>query len=169
MPIISVALLAAGFALLMLGQIKLGEFEAEGIKVRIVGLVLMVPLISVVFLSILFPEGGDLVGFVELATWAGAGIAAYVLLFQETGLPSFNMPELQTLEQPNRRKQNFPSVMSLAEAARYLNVPEQKVIELINEGNLAAAKINHRYSISRTALDEFLENQNDANEGNAVT
>jgi excisionase family DNA binding protein len=60
---------------------------------------------------------------------------------------------------PERVRGNFPNVMTTAQAAKYLNISEQGVLDLINEGKLAAARINYRYRISRTVLDEFIHNQ----------
>lgn len=56
-----------------------------------------------------------------------------------------------------RRQQ--PSVMTTAEAARYLNISEQAVMDLIKDGKITAARINYRYRISKTVLDEFLQDQ----------
>lgn len=59
----------------------------------------------------------------------------------------------------NNRGRNFPSVMGTADAARYLNITETELMRLIEEGKLAAAKINYRYRISRSVLDDFIEEQ----------
>jgi excisionase family DNA binding protein len=56
-----------------------------------------------------------------------------------------------------RRQQ--PSVMTTAEAARYLDISEQAVMDLIKEGKITAARINYRYRISKTVLDEFMQDQ----------
>jgi excisionase family DNA binding protein len=51
----------------------------------------------------------------------------------------------------------FPRVMTLAEAARYLNVTEQQILEAINQGKIPAARNNGIYSIARIVLDEYRE------------
>lgn len=56
-----------------------------------------------------------------------------------------------------RPRRDFPTVMNTMEAARYLNVTERDVLKLIDDGKIAAAKINSRYRISRSVLDEFIE------------
>jgi excisionase family DNA binding protein len=62
--------------------------------------------------------------------------------------------------QPSRpSRDRFPSVMSLSEAARYLGESEQRVLDLIDSGKITAARINYRYRISRSVLDDFLEEQ----------
>lgn len=50
-----------------------------------------------------------------------------------------------------------PEVMSPAQAAAYLQVSEEDVMALINEGQLKARKIGAAYRISKSALDEFLK------------
>ena len=57
----------------------------------------------------------------------------------------------------------FPSVMNTRQAAAYLQVPEQTILELITNGNLIAARINHRYTIARSVLDEYRNSQAAAN------
>ena len=54
---------------------------------------------------------------------------------------------------------DFPSVMNTRQAAAYLQVPEQTVLELIASGKLIAARINHRYTIARSVLDEYRNSQ----------
>lgn len=66
-------------------------------------------------------------------------------------------PPRRTASRSNRKK--FPTVMTTAEAAEYLEMPENAVLEMIEQGKLTAARINYRYRISRTVLDEFLKQQ----------
>ncbi|MCY4010391.1 MAG: helix-turn-helix domain-containing protein [Chloroflexi bacterium] len=54
---------------------------------------------------------------------------------------------------------SFPSVMNTRQAAAYLQVPEQTILDLITNGELIAARINHRYTIARSVLDEYRNNQ----------
>lgn len=128
------------------------------------------------------------VSFLEFAGIIGAGSIAYMLLFrssengQVTILPK---PQAKTPPSPKAeeepaapvesvappkpvsrptprptRLKDFPTVMTTAEAAQYLDMTEQAVLELIEEGKLTAARINYRYRISRTVLDEFIKKQN---------
>ena len=53
------------------------------------------------------------------------------------------------------RRETFPSVMTLKEAARYLHVTEDEVLKLIEEGKLAASRDNFTYKIARSQLDEL--------------
>ena len=60
---------------------------------------------------------------------------------------------------------DFPSVMNTRQAAAYLQVPEQTVLELIHSGKLIAAHINQRYTIARSVLDEYRDGQQDDDQG----
>ena len=65
----------------------------------------------------------------------------------------------EDLPQSSPISQRFPSVMNTRQAAAYLKVPEQTIIELITSGKLIAARINHRYNIARSVLDDYRDNQ----------
>jgi excisionase family DNA binding protein len=54
------------------------------------------------------------------------------------------------------RRQDFPSVMNLKQAARYLQKSEAEVLKLIEEGKLTAARDNFNYKIAKSQLDELL-------------
>jgi excisionase family DNA binding protein len=49
-----------------------------------------------------------------------------------------------------------PDVMTLSEAAAYMRVGEEDVLEVIKAGELKAKQIGSSYRISRKAVDEFL-------------
>ncbi len=49
-----------------------------------------------------------------------------------------------------------PEIMTLSEAALYMRVGEEDVLEVIQAGELKAKKIGTSYRISRKAVDEFL-------------
>lgn len=49
-----------------------------------------------------------------------------------------------------------PDVMTLSEAAAYMRVGEEDVLEVIKSGDLKAKKIGTSYRISKQAIDEFL-------------
>lgn len=50
-----------------------------------------------------------------------------------------------------------PDIMSPAQAAQYLTVSEEDVMQMITEGQLKAKKIGSQFRISKTALDDFLK------------
>ena len=72
--------------------------------------------------------------------------------------PPRSAPNRPSPMSASQRRQQ-PSVMTTAEAARYLNISEQAVMDLIKEGKITAARINYRYRISKTVLDEFMQDQ----------
>jgi len=49
-----------------------------------------------------------------------------------------------------------PEIMTLSEAAAYMRVGEEEVLQAIQEGQLKAKKIGTSYRISRKAVEEFL-------------
>jgi excisionase family DNA binding protein len=49
-----------------------------------------------------------------------------------------------------------PDIMTLSEAAAYMRVGEEDVLEAIKSGELKAKKIGSSYRISKQAIDEFL-------------
>jgi excisionase family DNA binding protein len=52
---------------------------------------------------------------------------------------------------------NYPAVMGLREAANYLQTTDERVMALIEAGKLPAARINYRYQIARSQLDDLLQ------------
>lgn len=146
------------------------RIQAEGAGVRTAGMILMLPFFTDILLGIYvgFTVESPQAVMRALTSYASlqAGVIvfallmAYIILKRSTntvsspaypstqpGSPSFSMPT----------QANFPSVMTTQEAARYLNVPEERIIDAIYKGELAAAHINNRYNISRRVLDEFRE------------
>lgn len=71
--------------------------------------------------------------------------------------PAPTTPNMQKQAAPRMASGQFPRVMNIAQAAHYLNVTEQQIMDAIDNNKLAAARINYRYSISRSALDDFRE------------
>jgi excisionase family DNA binding protein len=52
---------------------------------------------------------------------------------------------------------SVPDIMSPAQAAGYVQVSEEDIMQMINEGQLKAKKIGSQYRISKSVLDEFLK------------
>jgi excisionase family DNA binding protein len=103
----------------------------------------------------------DLLGsltMVELLLVIGAFIAALALVLtapeNETGpvITATSPPATQTPPQVT-----FPSILTVAEAARYLRVSEAEILQLIDDGRIAAARIGGDYRIARVVLDELLQ------------
>lgn len=177
-------LFLVGLVLLILGKLRIGSFEVQGPQVRAAGFMLMFPVLMTLLLGFVLGllSGGDevalangvaFVTFLQIAAMLICSVVAYKLLTTPTSGEDIETgerdetPESAPAQQPRPKRPfidslprpNFPTVMSTAEAARYLEVSEQAVLDLIDEGKLAAARINYRYQISRSVLDDFLRRQ----------
>jgi excisionase family DNA binding protein len=93
-------------------------------------------------------EGGGLAG---AGVGLGAGVGIGSAMAQMIG---------QSASQPQAEQQAAPAavpdVMTLSEAAAYMRVGEEDVLDVINSGELKARKIGSSYRISKQAIDEFL-------------
>jgi excisionase family DNA binding protein len=49
-----------------------------------------------------------------------------------------------------------PNIMGVTEAAEYLGVSVEDVVQLCTSGELKAKKIGSQYRISKAAIDEFM-------------
>ena len=173
---------------MLVGQIRFGNIHAQGVHVRAAGLVLTLPFIMQLFLSFMVGMlgGGDGVRLavytIELFATMTSMVVAYMLIFRhpntvigqgKDGGPRQTERTARKKSQPERTRfapikpvlrRNLPSVMSTVEAASYLNITEQALLNLIIEGKIAAARINYRYKIARTVLDDF-KNQQESRSG----
>jgi excisionase family DNA binding protein len=221
---VSIILFVIGAGIMMVGSIKLGSFETEGIRVRVAGAVLCVPLIlsQILYALANVTTNGNagamgLVSFLELiGMGAAAGVAYWLLMLENDHVPAgkvqrpnFSKPSVKPSAKPTspkrehplmqmlkpdaekqsdkepirpddklpqppkpldpkrpaasvrapRKTRDYPLVMTTAEAASYLNITEDALLELIESGQIAASRINYRYRISRTVLDDFIESQ----------
>lgn len=166
----SIILFIFGAGLLSVGAIKFGNIQLEGSRVRAAGITLMTPFVAYLLLFQIVNSitGGNTaaLGFVGLMEFIGiivAGSIAYILLFRADEEPQKKPQPQKVVVKPQSPSKpltptvirDFPQVMTTSEAAQYLNMTEQAILELIEEGKLTAARINYRYRISRTVLDEF--------------
>ncbi len=53
-------------------------------------------------------------------------------------------------------RESFPTILTVSQAAQYLQVKEADILALIEAGKLPAARINYTYRIARSALDELM-------------
>jgi len=95
-------------------------------------------------------EGGGGLAGAGVGLGAGAGLGA---VLGQTMAQS--MQPAQAGQQPGAAA--VPEVMTLSEAAAYMRVGEQDVLDAINSGQLKAKKIGTSYRISKQAIDEFLK------------
>jgi excisionase family DNA binding protein len=195
---VSILLFIIGAGIGLVGSLKIGSFETNGMRVRVAGIVLCIPfllsrLLYMLILS-LFGQETNLIGLIAFLELLGIGMASsisYWLLMldnqpktaeRKIQRPNFTptpkktdkpkqpnptkRPTITLFEQPQSEKpatfarmRDYPNIMNSAEAANYLNITEDALIELIEAGKIAASVINYRYHISRIALDEFNQTQ----------
>ena len=94
-------------------------------------------------------EGGGLVG-AGMGLGAGAGLGAMMGQTMAQAMQSGQQSEGQGATP------SVPDIMTLSEAAAYMRVGEEDVLEVIKSGELKAKKIGTSYRISKQAIDEFL-------------
>jgi len=94
-------------------------------------------------------EGGGLTG-AGVGLGAGAGLGAVMGQAMGQAMQGGQQPEGQSAEPAT------PDIMTLSEAAAYMRVGEEDVLEVIKSGDLKAKKIGSSYRISKQAIDEFL-------------
>ncbi len=95
-------------------------------------------------------EGGGGLAGAGLGLGAGAGLGA--MMGQAMG-------QAMQGEQPAGDQDDtsaVPDIMTLSEAAAYMRVGEEDVLEVIKSGELKAKKIGSSYRVSKGAIDEFL-------------
>ena len=95
-------------------------------------------------------EGGGLTG-AGVGLGAGAGLGA--VMGQAMGQA---MQGGQQQAGDQGAAPSAPDIMTLSEAAAYMRVGEEDVLEVINSGELKAKKIGSSYRVSKQAIDEFL-------------
>jgi excisionase family DNA binding protein len=95
-------------------------------------------------------EGGGLTG-AGVGLGAGAGLGA--VMGQAMGQA---MQGGQQAGGQGETPETAPDIMTLSEAAAYMRVGEEDVLEVIKSGELNAKKIGSSYRVSKQAIDEFL-------------
>jgi excisionase family DNA binding protein len=95
-------------------------------------------------------EGGGGLAGAGLGLGAGAGLGA--MMGQAMG------QAMQGGQQAGGESAQpaAPDIMTLSEAAAYMRVGEEDVLDVIKSGELKAKKIGSSYRISKQAIDEFL-------------
>jgi len=97
-------------------------------------------------------EGGGGLAGAGLGLGAGAGLGA--IMGQTMG------QALQGGQQAQPPAETAaPDIMTLSEAAAYLRVGEEDILEAIKSGDLKAKKIGSSYRVSKGAVDEFLSSE----------
>jgi len=180
MSLISIGLFIVGAGLMLAGRIRFADLDAQGPLVRVAGLVLMMPLVSIFVLGIIIgaltrgeaqstAAALDVLFVIEVVAWMAAVATAYYLLYTKSGikfdinnlhLPDFMGTGVNPAASKPMSRDDAPRVMDVKQAARYLRITEADVIEAIKAGRLAASKSPQQgYTIARSVLDEYLEDQ----------
>jgi excisionase family DNA binding protein len=162
-----------GLVLLVKGDFRMFNRYVPRDKGRIIGLCLVAPLTFIVLYSFLFlrPSVASYSSWEDMLSdpalvqascmeliilIAALGVAGYIIM----ALPKSPAPVTggRAVAGPYSLA-GAPSVLTPAEAAAYLRIPEFEVIALIEEGKLPAARIGGDYRIARIAVDDFLRSQ----------
>lgn len=156
-----------------------GNFRFRGRNVppatgRLVGMLLMAPLV-LGFLYGLIVIGQtenlspDILDNPALLNAALVEMVLLVLALILAGYMLFSLPVEAPL-MPTARWQGggmpvapeYGKVMTTAEVAQYLRIPEFEVITLIEDGKLPAARIGSDYRIARSVVEDFLNSNGGA-------
>jgi excisionase family DNA binding protein len=90
-------------------------------------------------------------------TGAGVGLGACAGLGAVMGQAMGKaMQGEQQAEGQGETPATAPDIMTLSEAAAYMRVGEEDVLEVIKSGELKAKKIGSSYRVSKQAIDDFL-------------
>jgi excisionase family DNA binding protein len=151
-----------GIALVAMGRLSIGFVHQEGRHVRIAGGILLTPFLLTLVLNLsraataeqnetlYYTQQGWINVMDMLASLIAFG-AAYIVLMRipiRALRPRWNVP-------PPPVEEEFPRFMDVAQAARYLKISEHDILNLIDEGSIAAQRDGDGFTISRAALDEF--------------
>jgi len=186
---LALILLIFGAILYYRGKIKILSINAEGQHVKTAGIILMLPAFISFLLGLiigtLFDGNIDMLMnlvkilfFLEIGGVFLAIFVAYRIIVNPAGasrLPGI-LGNLQSQQPQQARKtvtipaphapvepppapKSTKPVLNTQEAAEYLSISETDVLRLIEEGKLTAARVNYRYQIARSQLDEYLSKQ----------
>ena len=158
-----------GLVLLVRGNFRFSNRNVPRQTGRVIGLILMAPLVigffygltvvgraGAVSAAILTDESLLNAAMVELVVLVIAlATAAYLIL----SLPKEPMPDVAPgwSGGPASHPISYAKVMTTAEVAAYLRIPEFEVITLIEDGKLPAARIGSDYRIARSVVEDFLQ------------
>jgi excisionase family DNA binding protein len=184
---LALIVLIIGGMMYFTSKFKIGSIQAEGKHVKSAGLILMLPAICSFMLGIilgtLFANNIDLLMsllnvlfVVEIVGTFLAAFVAYRIIVNPSNVPRLPgiLGNLQSQQPPQGKRtvtvpapmsaaapppapKTTKSVLSTQEAAEYLDMTEANVIQLIEDGKLPAARVNYRYQIARSQLDELLK------------
>jgi len=100
-------------------------------------------------------EGGGAGGLAGAGLGLGAGAGMGAMMGQMMG-QAMQGGQAQAGQQAAGTAPATPDIMTLSEAAAYVRVGEEDLLEAIKAGQLKAKKIGTSYRITKQAIDEFL-------------
>jgi excisionase family DNA binding protein len=157
-----------GLSMVVSGRVKVGQRFIEGQRVRMAGWVLMSPPVIVLVIAMMIaPQYVDSNAtldeimasltpllFFEFAVLVGAiGLASWLIGHPAPGQQQIPMMPMKMQMPP---EPVFGKVLTLSEAALYLRISEDAVLDLIDAGQLPAARFGGEYRIARVAIDDYL-------------
>lgn len=98
-------------------------------------------------------EGGGGLAGAGLGLGAGAGLGA---MMGQTMGQAMQGGQQQSQSGGAAQEPAVADIMTLSEAAAYMRVGEEDLLEAVKSGDLKAKKIGSSYRISKSAIDEFL-------------
>ncbi len=178
-------LVVIGAVLYYTRRFSFGGLQTQGRHVRAAGLLLMFPAAFTFLLSffagVIFARSEaaivtlfNIMAAVEIISMVLAVGAAYILLANPSNAPRLPgilgdiqrerqdepaaapQPPVARVQPAQPVREHFPTIMTVAQAAQYLQVSEAQIMDLIDGGKLAAARINYNYRIAKSNLDELL-------------
>lgn len=161
----------AGLYFLFTGRVKWGRKTIRGEKARLMGFLLLVP-IPVAFIAalLLTPSAQtDEEVFQAILTASSIEFIAIIIVLvtviyifiktPETGEVVVGAPVQQTVTYSGGGFGAQSGILTVPEAANYLRVSEAEILNMIDTGRLAAAKIGTEYRISKSVIDDMLKNR----------
>ena len=157
-----------GLFLLFRGQLVINNRIIPQDRTRLIGLVLMAPLVlGLIVESLIFSEVTTLdfetlqtAALIDLALLLFAFGAVYYLITTSPPGDQMPVPSMRPFASPTPVQQSVHDIFTVPEAAAYLRVSETEVMRLIDDGKLPAARIGDSFRIARIAIDDFLKEGN---------
>jgi len=158
-----------GLVLLVKGTFRFSNRNVPQQTGRIIGLILMAPLVIgfVYGLSVVNQAGGlseDILQNEALLNAAMVELVVLVLALAVSGYLVLSLPKEPMMAggptwsgRAVASPIQYAKVMTTAEVADYLRIPEFEVITLIEDGKLPAARIGSDYRIARSVVEDFLQ------------
>lgn len=105
-------------------------------------------------------EGGSAAGM-GMGMGAGMGMGQMMAgvfggMQQQQPQPGQQPPAQQAAPVASGAPKQWPAIMGVTDAAEYLGVAVEDVVQLCMDGELKARKIGSQYRISKSAIDEFM-------------